>query len=43
MGHPIRFDSNQFPVPVTLTVCGLPPPESVIETDALRAPFLVGV
>lgn len=36
---PLRY---QFPVPVRGTVCGLPPPESLTETIALRAPVAVG-
>src|SRR5581483_4069734 len=32
-----------WPVPVRLTNCGLPPPLSAIETEALRAPIAVGV
>lgn len=32
-----------WPCPCKLTVCGLPPPLSLIETDAVRLPVAVGL
>ena len=34
---------TQFPVPVNLTICGLPPPLSAMESVALRLPIAVGL
>jgi hypothetical protein len=46
----VRLDGERFtvlagatPVPVKLTVCGLPPALSVMASDALRDPAAVGV
>ena len=38
----VHLKPHYVPLPETGTVCGLPPPSSVMLTAALRAPFAVG-